>query len=90
MNSTRLKWTNVINRLHLPVNDQWKFVVSRRIISIGSDLSEMKIQILRYARIVSYHYFAVNLSFQVNNGSNFRIIIVEVNGEINCKVIPKS
>lgn len=50
----------------------------------------MKIQILRYARIVSYHYLAVNLSFQVNNGSNFRIIIKEVNGEINSKVIPKS
>ena len=86
----KLKWANVINRLYLPVLDQCKFVTCRRIINIGSDLSQMNIQILRYTRRIRYLYLAEYRSTQVNDGVNLKTITHEVNGELNCKVVPNT
>ena len=74
--------SNVLSKLHSPVGDQSKFVVSRNGITICNDLSQMNIQqILRYTSSTSNLYLAVYISTQVKNviGVNFHAII-EVNG----------
>ena len=76
-----------MNRLYLPVVDQYIFIrASRSIIKVRNDLSQMNIQIFRYTSVISNHYLAVYVSTQVNDGSNLRIITDEVNGERDYKI----
>ena len=70
---------NVTNRLYLPVLDQNVFA-SRTIVKIRNDLSQMNIQ---YTSTTTNGYLAVYFCSQVKDGSNLRIITVEVNGERN-------
>ena len=69
--------------------DQDKFWIHTSGI-VGSDLSQMNIQKLRYTRRIRYLYLAEYRSTQVNDGVNLKTITHEVNGELNCKVIPNT
>ena len=69
--------------------DQDKFWIHTSGI-VGSDLSQMNIQKLRYTRRIRYLYLAEYRSTQVNDGINLITCIRIVNGEENCKVIPNS